>query len=58
MGNNSNYFYCFSILHYLLNPDNLLQLIGGILGTINSSYNIIMNFAEAFDWFEYIEDGC
>ena len=45
-------------LGLLLNPDNSLQLIGGILGTINLSYNIIMNFAEAFDWFEYTVDGC
>jgi len=45
-------------LPFLLNPDNTLQLIGGILGTITASYNMIMNFAEAFDMIEYIEDGC
>ena len=45
-------------LPFLLNPDNTLQLIGGILGTITASYNMIMNFAEAFDILEYTEDGC
>lgn len=45
-------------LPLLLNPDNSLQLIGGILGTITTSYNMIMSFAEAFDMIEYIEDGC
>ncbi|MCJ7572510.1 MAG: hypothetical protein MUO82_11670 [Candidatus Thermoplasmatota archaeon] len=45
-------------LSLLLNYTNSLQLIGGILGTITASYNMIMNFGEAFDIIEYTEDGC
>ncbi len=42
----------------LLNPDSSLMFISGLLGTITASYNIIMNFAEAFDVIEYTLDGC
>ena len=42
----------------LLNPDNLKQFISGLLGTSAAVFNIIMNFGEAFDVIEYIEDGC
>jgi hypothetical protein len=45
-------------LPLLLNPDNSLQFIGGLLGTMTTSYNIFMSFAEAFDMIEYEADGC
>ncbi len=45
-------------LNTLLNAENLKQIIGGLLGTITPSFNLIMQLGEAFDVIEYIEDGC
>jgi hypothetical protein len=45
-------------LKLVFNPQNILQFIGGILGSFAGSYNALMNFGEAFDLIEYVEDGC
>ena len=45
-------------LKLLLKPENILQLIGGILGSFSTMFNILINFCEAFDILEYTMDGC
>lgn len=54
----SGFVFVYFSLSLLLNRENLLQFIGGAVGTFAASFNLVMNLGEAFDLIEYVEDGC